>query len=357
LKKGRCNSGRSAIRTAKAGSDYTVSGLPEGTIRMDLNTNLLGPNPAVDRLIRSGRWETHQYPSPHAEALRAALGKEWGISPDSIICANGVDDIINICIKAFTDRGDTIAYPVPSFTMYNFWTLSYGCVPLEVPLGPGFEVDIDALLARPSKLIIVASPHSPTGHSMPEADIVRLIESTKGTVALDEAYIEYSSGSFIGRIGDYQNLVVMRTFSKAYALAGLRVGMAASVGGIGKLKAVKAPFNLNVISEAAAIAALKNRKWLQKGVAIIKKERPLLGKALHGLGFRVYPSETNFLLCVSPVPSGELCEELVKRAVLIKDFGNVPGFKDHVRITVGAPTHNRILVERLKDILGGRMGK
>ena len=207
------------FKVAKAGTDYSLGPLPPGTIRMDLNTNLLGPNPAVNKFIRSGKFDTHQYPSPHADKLREALAKEWHIKPEEIICSNGVDDIINMCIKAFTQRGDAIAFPVPSFSMYKFWTLSYGCVPIEVPMLKRFTIDIDGLLEKRTNLIIVARPNSPTGNMMSVEDTKRLIEGTKGYVALDEAYVEFSGGSFMNRLKDIGtsflfNPYRVRTFTK-----------------------------------------------------------------------------------------------------------------------------------------------
>jgi histidinol-phosphate aminotransferase len=341
----------SGLKTAKAGTDYSVSGLPAGTLRMDLNTNLLGPNPAITKFLRSGNYETHQYPSPHADTLREALAKEWDLEPGNLLCSNGVDDIINLTIKAFTQRGDSVAFPVPSFTMYNFWTRTYGCTPIEVPMRPGFNVDVDGLLEKKTKLMIVARPNNPTGNMMPEKDMCRLIESAKGYVALDEAYIEYSGGSFMDRLKSYPNLVIYRTFSKAYAIAGMRVGVAAGTDGIKRLLEVKPPFNLNIVSEAAALVALRSKAWLKKTVSIVVKERPKVAKSLASLDFKVYPSVTNFLLCKAPLSSKVICEGLAKRGILIKDFGNVPGLEDHIRITIGAPKHNKIFLDKLKIVL------
>jgi len=339
------------LKTAKAGTDYSVSGLPAGTLRMDLNTNLLGPNPAITKFLRSGNYETNQYPSPHADTLREALAQEWNIEPGNLICSNGVDDIINLTIKAFTERGDSVAFPVPSFTMYSFWTRTFGCTPVEVPMRPGFTVDVDGLLEKTTKLMIVARPNNPTGNMMSEQDMRRLLEGTKGYVALDEAYIEYSGGSFMDRLKKYPNLVIYRTFSKAYAIAGMRVGVAAGTEGIKRLFEVKPPFNLNVVSEAAALIALKSKAWLKRTVGIIVKERPKVAKALCALGFKVYPSVANFLLCKAPIRSKEVCEGLAKRGILIKDFGNVPGLEDHVRVTIGAPKHNLMFLDKLKNVL------
>jgi histidinol-phosphate aminotransferase len=342
---------RTGIRTAMAGTDYSVGELPEGTIRMDLNMNLLGPNPAVDKFMRSGKYQTHEYPTPDSDELREALAEEWHLEPGNIVCGNGVDDIIDLTIKAFTVRGDRIVFPSPSFSMYAFWAKVYGCIPVEVPMRPGFTVDVDGLLKEPAKLMLVARPNNPTGNMLPEEDMRKLIEGTKAMVALDEAYIEYSGGSFMDRLKDYPNLVVFRTFSKAYAIAGLRVGAAAATDGSKRLYEVKPPFNLNLISEKAAIVALRNRAWLKRTVSILLKEREKLASSLKGLGFQVYPSVTNFLLCKAPISSKALCTELAKRGILIKDHGNIPGLEDHVRITAGAPGHNRLFLDKVNDIL------
>jgi histidinol-phosphate aminotransferase len=333
---------------AKSGTDYRV---PPNCLRMDLNTNLLGPNPAVTRFLRSKDYETHQYPSPDSEELRNVLAKDWKVDPSQIICGNGVDEIISLTINAFTERGDTIAYPTPSFSMYNFFAQTYTCKAVEVPLKPGFKPDIDGLIEADANVTIIASPNNPSGNKFAKRDLERLIEGCKGIMALDEAYIEFTSGSFMNRLKEFPNLIVYRTFSKAYALAGMRVGVAVATDAAKRLNDFKPPFNLNVISEAAAVAAFSNRAWFKKTVGIIKKERPRMKKALEKKGFKVHPSDANFFLCKSPIDSQVLCRELALKGILIKDFGEVPTLENHVRIGIGAKKHTDLLMRKLEEIL------
>jgi histidinol-phosphate aminotransferase len=339
------------VPSAKAGTDYKVYNVPSDCLRMDLNTNLLGPNPAVTRVLRVKEFDTHEYPSPDSEALRKALGKEWGIDPELIICGNGVDEMINLSIRAFADKGERVVYPTPSFSMYNFFARANRCTMIEVPLTDDFKLDVDAIVKAEGSLTIIANPNNPTGNRFTNLDLERVLQECKGTVAVDEAYIEYCGGSLIGRTGEFQNLIVFRTFSKAYALAGLRVGVAVSSGGVDRLKRIRPPFNLNMVSEAAALAALGNRIWLDRTLGVINKEKERVGKALGGMGFKVHPSVTNFLLCRSPVASGGLCERLAGKGVLIKDFGAVPRLDDHVRITIGAKRHNDRFLKAVKEVL------
>lgn len=332
---------------AKAGTDYKV---PPNCVRMDLNTNLLGPNPAVERFIDNRKVETHQYPSPDARDLRYALAKEWKVPADAIVCGNGVDDIINLTIKAFTKRGDKVAFPMPSFFMYEFFVRSYMCKPCQVPLLPGFQLDVDGLVKKKARVTFVATPNNPTGNKFRSEDLLRLLEEAEGIVALDEAYIEFAGGSFISKVRKFNNLMVYRTFSKAYAIAGLRVGVGVSARA-SEIMEVKPPFNLNLISEGAALVAVRNKAWLKGCVATIRKERSRLRKELRKLGFLVHPSDANFLLCKAPIDSGKLCQGLASKEVLIKDFGSVPKLEDHVRITVGGRKHTDMLLKRMKEVI------
>jgi histidinol-phosphate aminotransferase len=347
-KKGK---GTISVPSAKAGTDYKVYDVPPDCIRMDLNTNLLGPNPAVTKVIRTRPFETHQYPSPDSDELREALAKEWKVDPGHLVCGNGVDDMISLSIRALTEKGDRVAYPTPSFSMYKFFARAHRNTIVEVPLKKGFEPDIDGLLKADARLTLIANPNNPSGNKFSNLDLERLLNETGGMVAIDEAYIEYSGGSFIGRLEEFPNMVILRTFSKAYAMAGLRVGVAAASGGIDRLKRLKPPFNLDVVSEAAALAALKNKVWLDRTLGVIRKERPRVQEALGKMGFKVHPSVTNFLLCGAPMDSEELCLGLAAKGVLIKDFGGVPGLEGHVRITIGAKKHNDALLKGVKEVL------
>jgi len=339
------------VPSAKAGTDYKVYNVPPDCIRMDLNTNLLGPNPAVTKVLRTKTFDTHQYPSPDSDELRGALSKEWKVDPGHLVCGNGVDDMISLSIRALTEKGDRVAYPTPSFSMYKFFARAHRNTIVEVPLLEGFKPNIDGLLKADAMLTLVANPNNPSGNKFSNLDLERLLNEISGMVAIDEAYIEYSGGSYITRLEEFPNLVIFRTFSKAYAMAGLRVGVAAAAGGIDRLKRLKPPFNLDIVSEAAALAALRNVAWLDRTLGVIRKERPRVRKALKKMGFNVHPSVTNFLLCGSPMDSEELCMRLAAKGILIKDFGGVPGLNRHVRITIGARRHNDALLGSIKEVL------
>lgn len=323
----------------------------EGMLRLDANTNLMGANPVVERVLANvAAFDVAQYPTPFSEPLRAALSKTHGMPAAQFIVGNGSDEIFDFVTKTFINRGDTIAVAAPSFVMHAFYgRVNLGLV-VEVPLHQGFQPDVDELLSTRAKLTILATPNNPTGNAFQPARLERLLRETEGLVLIDEAYAEYADGNWLARLAEFPNLIVTRTFSKAYGLAGLRVGYAAASAGIvERLHRVKPPFTVNTISERIAIEALEDPRFMRGSVAAAKAERKALIQGLMERKIIAYPSEANFVLARTGAPPGLVAQRLSARNILVRDMSDVPGLEGCIRITVGTIEQH----DRLFDSLDG----
>lgn len=323
-----------------------------GFLRMDANTNLVGRNPAIERaLARLSSYDLNQYPSCLSDELRAALAREHGLEADEVLVGDGSDEVLDVVCKTFVNPGDVVACPTPSFVMYAFFGKLHFAQVAEVELRrPGWALDVSRLLSARAKVTFVASPNNPTGNAAPEADLEELVRESRGIVVVDEAYADFCGQDFTGKVRKYQNLIVSRTFSKSYGLAGLRVGY-----GVGdkalmeKLYAAKTPLTLNMLSEAVALEALADKKFRDETVALIRKERERLAAAVAPLGFRAEKTDANFMIVDLGRPSGPARAFLKGKGILTREMGDFKGLENFIRVTVGRPEHNDRLVAGLKE--------
>ena len=218
-----------------------------GELRLDTNTNVLGSNPAAERYLAQGKWNLDSYPNTYSDGLRAALGELYGLQADNFIAGNGSDEMLDVTFKTFTNWGDNSVVPVPSYTLYDYFVRMNGGRALEVDLTEDFQLDVDAIVRQDAKISIMPSPNNPTGNCFREKDIEDVLSRFDGIVVVDEAYAEYSEGSMIRRVDEFENLIVLRTFSKAYAMAALRIGYAAANPKLAEMMmCVKIPYSLNI---------------------------------------------------------------------------------------------------------------
>ena len=323
-----------------------------GELRLDTNTNALGANPAATEALKNLNIDVNNYPNTYSDELRKELAKLYDLDMDNFIVGTGSDEMLDVSYKTFTEWGDKCVSPVPSYSLYNYFIEVNGGSSINVDLTDDFQLDVDAMLKPKAKMIIMPSPNNPTGNSFRSKDIEEILSSTKGIVIVDEAYGEYSDVSMISKINEFDNLIVLRTFSKAYAMSGLRVGYA--VGNkniIDMMTCVKIPYSLNSVSEYAAIAAVKDQDFIKKSVELIKKERPYLFSELKKLGFEPYPSDSNFIMAKSPIDHKTLVDSLKKKGVLIRDFGSKKRTENCVRTTVGTREMNDTLLSKIKEVL------
>lgn len=329
---------------------YYKAPLDGNPLRLDQNTNLSGPNPALLQ-VDVEELDVTQYPTRDNDPLRAALASKHGVPAEQIILGNGSDELLDILAKTFLGQGDLMQVPAPSYSLYPFYATLQDAIFKEVPLTSKFQLDVPAMLTESAILTILASPNNPTGNQFHSRDIEALL-AQDGVVVVDEAYIEYGGESWLARIEEFDNLVVMRTFSKAYGLAGLRVGwMVASEPLAKRLLLTKPPFNLNLFSEQVAQKSLGEEKWLSNHVLSVQEERERLATELKKRGFRVHPSDANFLLTDPPLDAGIIQNGLRQRGVLIRTFPGKPALDGKVRFGIGLPQHTDRLLDALDEVL------
>ena len=326
-------------------------------VRLSANENPLGPSPRVVEAIRREAERVHLYPDGGSLALREALGRRLGISPAQIVVGNGADELIALVALAAFDPGDEIVVPTPSFEPYANSVTMAGAQLRESPMA-GYETDLDDVLRRVTprtKAVILCSPHNPATTIIRRAPLLRLLEALGDDpplVVLDEAYRdfcddpEYPDG--VQLLARFPRLIVLRTFSKIAALAGLRVGYAVgSLEAIDRFNRVRAPYNVNRLGQAAALASLDDPEHWQRTRTLVLEERAFLSRELTRLGFTFPPSQANFFL-VKVAGATAVRERLLRAGLVVRD-GAAVGFPDHLRMSIGTREAN----ERLLRALGG----
>jgi histidinol-phosphate aminotransferase len=339
---------RSTVRDIPLYYNPKVSG-----IRMDTSTNPLGANPAAkEAMLECMDLDLNQYPTPYSDSLRKALGERYQLGIDHFVVGNGSDEALDIIFKSFLEPGETVLLPYPSYSLHAYFVkVNAGKVTL-VDLKEDFQLDTDAMTSKEGKILLLCNPNNPTSNTFRRKDIEDLLEKRDRIVVVDEAYGEYAGKSFIPDVDRYDNLIVTRTFSKAYALAGMRIGYAISNPDLaGVMQRVKIPYSLNRVSEIVATKALQNQDFVRKGVELVNAERKRLEKGLSKLGFKVYPSEANYILFKSKVDHSRLVSMLSDKGVMIRDFGKNRRLENCVRTTIGTREMNETLLSKLAEVL------
>lgn len=299
----------------------------------------------------------NRYPDPSAEAVLTPLRELMDIDNDfGVLLGNGSDELIQLLALACRP-GDTILSVEPSFVMYEmiakFTHLNYQGVALD----DNFELDVEAFLAaintHQPKLVFIAYPNNPTGNSFERADIQRIIEAAgDALVVLDEAYYAYAQDSFLPDVARYDNLVVLRTVSKI-GFAGLRLGlMVGAQNTIDELNKLRLPYNINMLTQAAAEFLLDQGEMIERNAQVVISERAKLAEALSNISaLQVYPSQANFILFKAP-DAQALFEALTQNGILIKNLSQAPGLNNCLRVTVGAPKENQAFMSVLETHYG-----
>lgn len=339
---------RTSVRDMKSYTTETTNKLD-----MSTNANLVGVNTVCRKVLtKLAKSDLSQYPTLHSDDLRNALAKKYRYKPENFNIGNGSDGLLDLIFKAFINPGDSVISPTPSFSMYNFFATSHLGRAVTVKLKDNLQLDAKKMIDAGGKITIICNPNNPTGKCFEEKDIYYILENAKGIVLIDEAYAEFSRKSYIGEIKNYNNLIITRTFSKAYGLASIRVGYAvADERTIEILDRIKPPYCLNILSETIAAEALKSNAFLNKTIKIIESEKREMYKKLRAIGTNPYPSDANFILVKLPVNSKTFCKKLEKEGILIKDVGGLPLLENHVRITVGTKTQNKLLIGKMSKVL------
>jgi histidinol-phosphate aminotransferase len=345
---------RRALETLSRPSYSLVN---EDLLILNNNANLFGINPAVQQVADSFDFSRlWAYPSENSDLLRERIAAELSVSSDEVIVGNGSDELLDIVSKAFINPGDLFCQASPTFRMYKFYAMVNMATVEEKMLMDGFSLPTEDILNERAKIVALCQPNNPTGNLLDRGGIGRILAESKGVVLLDEAYCDFCDSNMLGEVMASEHGIDVRTFSKAYGIAGLRVGFAmARKEIVDELRRVRTPFGLNSFTEAVAVAALDNRDWVDAKVRKMKSERQYLAGKMSALGFRVYPSECNFILCKSPVKSADLVSALVDKGIAIRDFGAYSLLEDHVRVTVGPREYMDMLLEAVAPLVSGEL--
>ncbi len=328
----------------------------DGMLLMNDNANLFGVNPAVEQVAEefdfSRLWA---YPSENSDLLRARIAAEHGVSPEEVIVGNGSDEILDIVSKCFLNPGDAMCSPSPTFGMYRYYArLNMGRIS-EKLLHRDFSLNAGPLLEERAKLTAICQPNNPTANLFDQRAVRKILKDADGMVLLDEAYADFAGSNMLPDALNAPRTIDVRTFSKAYGMAGLRVGFAISrKEAIDELRRFRTPFGVNSFSEAVAVKALEDGSWVRDVVTKVRSAAAYLKPRLEEMGFKVYPSACNFLLCKSPVQSAALVAALRNDGIAIRDCGMFPLLEDHVRISMAPRPMLDALLEKLeKQMCGG----
>lgn len=317
-------------------------------VKLASNESAIGASPRVAEMLEQLMADIHRYPDPRAHDLRAALAAHWGLAPRELAFGNGSNELIDLVGRVFASAEDHVVFGDPSFLCYRIACVAGGVPFTDVPLVDGVSWDVDAMLAAVTprtRILFLSNPNNPTGAYVGEAALRRLLSELPREVVpvLDEAYAEFATATdYVSGVtlrALHPRTIVLRTFSKAYGLAGLRVGYAiAAPDMIDWIERLRAPFNVNTLAQAAAIAALSDAEHLARAVALNARERARVTSHLAQLGFAVAPSEANFVLVSVDAPSAEAYEWFLRRGVILRAFG--PPLTHHLRVSLGAPAEN-----------------
>jgi histidinol-phosphate aminotransferase len=328
-----------------------------GMVKLDAMENPYSLPPAMRRELAQvlAAVDLNRYPDPSGRRLRELLARVMGVpSGMQLLLGNGSDDLIQIVTFALARRGSVMMYPAPTFVMYGMNATFSGMKAVAVPLREDYTLDRDAFIAQlkahDPALVFIAYPNNPTGVLYREDDVLAILRTARGVVVVDEAYHVFAQKSFMPRLAEFPNLVVMRTVSKL-GLAGIRLGyLAARAEWVEQFNKLRQAYNVNVLTQAAALYVLEHIKVLEEQAARIRAERTVLGAALAALkGVTVFPSRANFFMIRVP-DADRTYEALRRQGVLVKNLHG-PALANCLRVTVGTPDENRILLTALREAL------
>lgn len=336
-------------------------------VKLNANENPYGlPEEIIEEILsKTKNLEYSRYPNANSVKLSETVSSFWGLNRDNIVIGNGSDELIDYLIKAFSEKGRRIITTAPSFAMYKIYSIINGSIFVQIPLGQNnFSLNEDKILEEAKKedssIVFIAYPNAPTGNYFAEDKIIKIIEESGCLVVVDEAYYEFGEKTFIPLISQYDNLVILRTFSKAYSLASLRVGyLLSNPEIINEIRKVKSPFNVNTFSQLAAQVVFENKEILKDGIKKIIEERKKLINRINELSpFKAHPSQTNFVLVEvgSKENSDLVYNNLLKQGILVQTISD-PAFSTSryfLRITVGNEEENDILIKGLEIVSKNR---
>ena len=333
-------------------SAYTPGEQPrpgERVVKLNTNENPFPPSPRVVEAIHTIDPERlRRYPSPSAEDFRRTAARVHGVSPDMIVAGNGSDEILAMAARTYLGPGEILAYPDPTYSLYPVLAEVGEVKVVTVPWAAGWDLPIDALLATGARAIFFANPNAPTGTLVRTSRVRELATRFSGLLLVDEAYVDFADENSLALVREFSNVMLCRTLSKGYALAGLRFGYAiAAPELVSEMNKVKDSYNCDAVAISAATAALQDQDYARRSWEHVRAERARLSETLRRRGWQVIPSQANFILATCPDGNAAAIYRGLKGKGILVRFFDKPGLDDKLRITIGTAEENDQLLAAL----------
>lgn len=331
----------------------------EGWVKLNTNENPYPPSPKVAAAVSQEVEKLRLYPDPVSKKLRQVIGERYGLTAANVIIGNGSDNLLDLITRCYvSDPG--AGHTVPSYSLYPVVCGMSGQQLIDLPFDRSMQLNVEALAATDAKVFFLTNPNAPTGVAFSLSEVESVLQSIDGLLVVDEAYVDFGGETAIPLLRDYENLIVVRTFSKSYALAGMRVGFAlASEGIIGMLDRVRDAYNLDRIAQAAALAAFEDVEYFEAQRTKVVATREATRKQFDELGWFTYDSSANFLFTEPVSASGdtgaevaaELFAHLKERRVLVRYFPNHPLTCSFIRVSLGTDAQMQAFIEGIQSWL------
>jgi histidinol-phosphate aminotransferase len=322
-------------------------------VKLNSNENPYPPSPKALQVLQSLDGEyLRRYPDPFAQKFRKAVSEVLAVPVDWIMVGNGSDELLSVIVRACADSERKVVYPMPTYVLYRALTEMQPTARVEIPYAEEYRLPLEELVAAEGAVTFIASPNSPSGHVVPLHELQQLAQRLSGVLVVDEAYVDFAEETALPLVQEFENVLILRTLSKGYALAGLRLGFGiAHPNLLAGLFKVKDSYNVDAIAGAVGAAAMSDQAYKNECVAKVKASRTKLAFDLKQLGFRLWDSQANFLLVQPPRGKAEQIYIALKdRGILVRYFKQT-SLEDKLRITVGTDEQNQTLLEALIHLL------
>ncbi len=345
-------------KTLRAMDEYIPGEQPaniEEYIKLNTNENPFPPSEKVIKAITEHvNANLRRYPDSKAKGVRQIFADQNNLTPENIFVGNGSDEIFTLIFRGLIDDTGLAAFPYPSYSLYDTLAQGNGIKYEKIDLTADLQIDMDRFLTKKYDMVIISNPNNPTGSYVSPGRVKEFLKSYKGLLIMDEAYIDFYGGSAIELVNDFDNLIVTRSFSKSYSLAGLRVGLAiANPGIIEGLVKIKDSYNVDTLALAGAEAALLDTRAFEYNLGMLRNNKEYLEERLTDMNFTMLPSRGNFIFTKHPdIDSGELYEKLKDAKILIRHFRG-PVQSEYVRISIGSMMEIKKLCTAIEAILAG----
>jgi histidinol-phosphate aminotransferase len=321
-------------------------------IKLNTNENPYPPSPKAMEALRHVEPDAlRRYPDPFAWQFCQTVSDELDVPADWVIVGNGSDDVLNVLVRACAEEQERrVVYPTPTYVLYRTLSAMQPADVVEVPYPENFQLPIADLVAANGAITFIASPNSPSGHTVPLDDLRELAGRVSGIVAIDEAYVDFAESSALSLVREFENVIVLRTLSKGYSLAGLRLGFGvANPQLLSGLLKVKDSYNIDAIAISVGTAALRDRDYKNACAEKVKRSRTQLTADLRKLGFKVLDSHANFVLATPPQGNAEFIYLALKEQGILVRYFKETGLEDKLRISIGTDEENQALIEALSS--------